>query len=129
MATDFDNLETYLLLVKTCSRYQVDPSSSIESETFFRTLLSQYNGPIDEDHLVAWLEKQLAGNFLAVKDRPRWIQGADWPFADGKPMFFVGQIDIQVSTGSQASQFFHDDTSFYVFKQKKGPSKVIVQQF
>ena len=125
------NFYTGDLLMATCSRYQVDPSASIESETFFRTLLSQYDGPIDGDHLVAWLEKQLAGNFVAVNDRPHWIQGADWPFAGGKPMVFVGQIDIPVKSGSTASRYFHDDTSFYLFIQAegKGPVKVITQQF
>lgn len=124
---DYDDPKVFDLLIDVCSRYQVEPSMPLESEVFFRALLSRYEGT--PENLETWLDTQVRASFLAVNARPRWIQGADWPFVDGKPMFFVGQIDIRVNTGSQASQFFHDDTSFYVFMQKKGSIKVIVQQF
>ena len=126
---DYDDLETYFVLVEVCSRYQVHPSIPTESETFFRELLSQYDGP--PESLRSWLETQVSSSFISIDDRPHWIQEADWPFAGGKPMVFVGQIDIPVKSGSTASRYFHDDTSFYLFIQAegKGPVKVITQQF
>ena len=42
LVLDFDNLDTYLLILETCNPFQVDPSGPIESEHFFRNLLSQY---------------------------------------------------------------------------------------
>ncbi len=126
---DYDDPKIYDLLVKVCSRYQVDPSVPLESEVFFRELLSQYDDP--PEHLQTWLEKQLSDLFIAIGARPRWIQGANWPFASGKPMVFVGQIDIRANAGPIAPQYFHDDTSFYLFIQRegKGTVKVITQQF
>ena len=41
---------------------------------------------------------------------PEWIQEAEWQFADGKPMVFVGQIDVPHAKG-----VFHDDASFFIF--------------
>jgi len=126
---DYNDPEIYDLLVKVCSHYKVDPSVPLESEVFFRELLSHYDDP--SEPLQSWLEKQIRDSFIVIKDRPHWIQGANWPFANGKPMVFVGQIDIRVSIDSMASRFFHDDTSFYIFvpAEGEGPVEVITQQY
>lgn len=129
MKPDFDDPDTYELLLKVCSDYQVDPSMSIESENFFRNLLSQFHDTENDTVLEDQLRNQIAGAFIAVEDRPRWIQGAEWPFMSGQPMIFVGQTDISIQANPGASKYFHDDTSFYLFISLKKGTEVIIQQF
>ncbi len=129
MSLSFDNLEIYQLLLKVCTRHGVDPSSSLEAENLFRDLLLQYAGASDSESIIEWLNEQVLARFVALNERPRWIQAPNWPFADGRPLIFVGQIDVSVRDSKIASGFFHDDASFYLFIQPKGPTVVVEQQF
>ena len=126
-ALDFDNLETYFLLVEVSYRWGVDPSSSLESEQFFRDLLKKYKGPSSKEDVAKWFEIEIRHNFTALGERPRWIQEPEWPFAKGKPMVFAGQIDV--STKGNGVRFFHDDTSLYVCVSPDAAPTVIIQQF
>ena len=130
MSLNFDDITIYTLLLKVCSRYKVDPSSSLEAEDYFRNLLATYDGTFEEEsQFMNWLDKIVSGNFIALNKRQQWIQNSEWPFEDGEPMIFVGQIDISRNSGL-ASEFFHDDTTFYVFiPHSKGKPRVIMQQF
>src|SRR4051794_12071462 len=89
-----DDEATYDLLLTICSQYEVEPDSSIEAAAFFRTLLAQYTGAADLESLAAWLTDQIPRYFVALGERPLWIQGADWAYANGQPMIFAGQIDL-----------------------------------
>jgi hypothetical protein len=129
MTLDFDDLETYKLLLSVCSQYQVDPSVPLESEKFFRELLAKYNGAKDKDSVATWLNEQISNLFIALGERPRWIQSCEWQFIDGVPAIFAGQIDVSTQDSQMASKVFHDDTSFYVFIGKKKPPVVIMQQY
>jgi hypothetical protein len=126
--TDFDDVNVYTILLRVCKRYSVHPSSSLESEDFFRDLLNQYSGGEDIVTLEAWLEEQMPALFVALLSRPSWIQDPEWPFAAGKPMTFVGQIDYRKSSTEVTATTLHDDSSFYVFIAPKNPPKVVMQQ-
>ena len=126
---DFDDEKTYLMLLELCKDYSVDPSTSVETEDFFRDLLAQYSGDSNPTRIAIWLERQITQHFIAIGIRPRWIQNPEWPFANGKPMIFAGQIDLSVQNGEVVSQIFHDDTSLYVFIGQKVQPKVIIQQY
>ena len=115
---NFDDISTYSLILNICSRYQVDPSSSIKMEDYFRSLLKQFQGNPEKAQIESWLEEQLSHSFISVDNPPRWIQNAEWPIVNGEPMQFVGQIDVIANEGS-AAQMFHDDTSFYIFVAAK----------
>lgn len=119
-------VEAYLLVTSVSNRYGVDPSSSVECERFFQKLLAEYTGDLDD--LEPWLERQIPQYFMAIGERPRWKQGADWPFANGSPMIFAGQIDISIEKWQQGRDIYHDDTSLYVFIAKRVQPVVIVQQ-
>lgn len=129
MKFDFDDPEIYQVLLDICKPCSVDPSSSLESENFFRKLLAKYEGDHDLESLSDWLESQISQHFIAVMERPRWIQDPEWPFVDGEPLVFVGQIDLSVLDGGVVSRLYHDDTSLYVFAGWKVRPIVIVQQF
>ena len=129
MNLDFDDSEPYKLLLTVCSQYQVDPSVPLESEKFFRNLLAQYNGSSDVESITTWLNEQVSHWFIALGERPNWIQSSEWQFIDGVPAIFAGQIDVSAQNSEVASKVFHDDTSFYVFIGKKKPPIVIMQQY
>ena len=128
----YEDPETFSLIAEVCGRHQVDPGYPDPEwnggiEDFFRNLLAEYKGALDKESLTAYLDKEMAKTFIAYGKRPRWIQNEVWPFHNGKPMIFVGQIDISAEVGG-----FHDDTSFYMF-HPQGPFSddeciVIVQQ-
>jgi hypothetical protein len=125
---DFDDLNTYLVLVSVAQKHGVDPSSSLEAEAFFRELLQQYPGSVDDDEeIVRWLDEQIQRHFLSFGSRPAWIQAPEWPFTNGMPMVFAGQIDISVK--DLPFPFFHDDTSLYVFVGTKVVPVVVIQQY
>lgn len=115
-----------------CNKYAVHPISSDASATFFNRLLKDFDG--DEQskaQLRRYLDKHVAESFIALNKRPQWIQSAAWPFHEGEPMIFVGQIDISVAENNPARLMFHDDTTFYLFINASGvlATEVIMQQF
>ncbi|MGB5051543.1 MAG: hypothetical protein WBO46_21530 [Caldilineaceae bacterium] len=126
---DFEDYDTYMLLVEAGQKYAVFPSASLESEDFFRNLLAHYEGSLDPTSVVSWLEQEISHSFIALGEYPRWIQNPEWPLVGGKPMIFAGQIDLSVQAGGATAELFHDDTSLYVFIGRKVPPVVVMQQF
>lgn len=127
--TLFEDIDVYTLLLRVCKRYSVHPSSSMESEDFFRTLLDSYTGNTDLVLLEQWLDGQIPKLFQVLTERPKWIQDPQWPFVAGQPMVFVGQVDYRRADVSAITPSLHDDSSFYVFIAPKSPPKVVMQQF
>ena len=123
-----EDVGTYSTLFEIAKKYGVDPSSSLQSEAFFESLLKSYPGRFDDkEEIATWLDARVQQHFVALDQRPEWIQDPEWAFADGKPMVFAGQINI--STEKQSLPLFHDDTSLYVFIASEAESVVIVQQY
>ena len=54
---------------------------------------------------------------------PRWIQGADWPIRDGRPLIYVGQIAVD------APELFRDKGAVFVFFDPSGCGFETVAQF
>lgn len=129
MKVEYDNLEVLRLLTKVCRKYKASSDYPIEAKEFHSSLLKEYDGEYDMKQLKTWLEERLAKYYIALKKRPRWIQSPDWPFYEGKPMTFIGQVDIVVRKDDITERYFHDDISFYLFI---GPDtsiyEVVVQQ-
>lgn len=123
---NFDHDNTYFLLISICKEFGVDPSTSIESEEYFRELLKNYTGHDDEASIRFWLREKVSQNFVSITERPNWIQGSEWPVVEGKPLMFVGQIDIDVPNDAGV---FHDATSFYVFTDSHTTPVVVMQQY
>ncbi len=109
------------ILLELGKELKFDPLSSIESEDYFCGLVSDDSGSKEE--LRESLSKTVQRDFQVMKERPRWIQEAEWQFHNGKPMIFVGQLD----------SFIHQDglkreVSFYVFWDfESGTVKTITQ--
>lgn len=120
--------QIYDLLLDIGRKYGFDPSSSVAIEDYFRQLLTTYQGELKEDSIAIWLEEKVEEDFISLSQfRPKWIQHAQWPVHFGKPMRFVGQIDIDRNETNR--DYFHDDTSYYVFTNSDGDFIVISQQY
>lgn len=101
-----------MLLVEEVANKCGASINSIEAEEFFNSFLEKYSGDIA--NLKSWLTEEITPYFIALTKRPIWIQSPDWPFENGKPMIFAGQLDLSAQDGI-ISQFFHDDASLYIF--------------
>ncbi len=64
--------------------------------------------------------ERIAADFRCLKKRPNWLQDAVWPFEKGKPMVFVGQIDL--------AGLRHDDAQLYLFVEADGPAARTIEQ-
>jgi hypothetical protein len=126
---NFDNPKVYSLLIEVCKSNEIDPSSSLEAEQFFRDLLKQYPSEYSYNELKPWLDQQIKANFIVLTKKPSWIQNADWVFIDGKPATFVGQFNLPFNENSETAKVFHSDVAFYLFIGQKGPPVVRMQQF
>lgn len=109
------------ILLDLGNEYGFDPLSSIESEKFFKDLISKYN--IKEVDFLDLLRKDIEKLFKVIDKKLEWIQDPEWQFNNGKPMEFIGQLDIKKNKiGLQ------DDVTFYVFWDRDaGKMKTIMQ--
>ncbi len=64
--------------------------------------------------------ERIAADFRCLKKRPNWLQDAVWPFEKGKPMIFVGQVDL--------ADLRHDDAQLYLFVEADGPAVRTIEQ-
>ena len=109
------------ILLGLGNEYGFDPLSSIESEKFFKDLISKYN--IKEIDFLDLLRKDIEKLFKVIDKKPEWIQDPEWQFNNGKPMEFIGQLDIKKNKIG-----LHDDVAFYVFWDRDvGKMKTIMQ--
>lgn len=109
------------LLMEAGGALGVDPLSSPESESYFSRLLSGYSGSLEG--LGDYLTQAVARDFRAMGERPRWMQAAEWPFHNGRPMVFVGQLDAAVRRDG-----FSYWTAFYVFwDPEDGAARTVTQ--
>ncbi|MDP1798991.1 MAG: hypothetical protein Q8K78_15970 [Planctomycetaceae bacterium] len=66
--------------------------------------------PGTKREVVSAIQAKISEWFRCATDPPNWIQEAEWPTYNGKPMVFVGQIIV-----APTSRLFHDDAGAYVF--------------
>lgn len=125
---NFDDPEIYQMLLDVCKGYSVDPSASLETEELFRKLLESYSDEREPSRIASWLREQILQHFVAVSERPHWLQASQWPFDGDGPMIFAGQIDLPIQNGGIVSEIYHDDTSIYIFIGRRSRPKVVVQQ-
>jgi hypothetical protein len=93
----------------------------IESEQFFYGIVVDYAGSRDE--CIEYIRSSLSTWFKSIGSRPQWLQEPEWQFSDGKPMTFVGQIDVEARSSG-----FHDNARFFVFwSPDTGETKTVIQ--
>lgn len=109
------------LLLELGQEFSFDPSSSIESEMYFISLLSKYKDNVE--NMFVLLRKEVQKDFRVVDKKPIWTQDPEWQFSDGMPMEFIGQIEVKKDKIN-----LHDDAIFYVFwNRETGETKTVIQ--
>ncbi len=119
-SSDIPEHDLYLLL-DLGKKHGFDPLSSADSEQYFADLLQHCN--VTGDKRKKYLESKISEDFKFNVDVPRWIQDPEWPFDEGKPMLFVGQIELEINR--DGNRFTN---VFYVFwSMKTGETTTICQ--
>ena len=112
---------TLQILYDLGKELHIDPLSSLESENYFYGLLSNFQGKKEE--LMSYLSEQIKKDFKFLKEMPQWLQVSDWKFHNGKPMCFVGQMEVKVNQDG----YIHS-LMFYVFwDMDTGITETIIQ--
>lgn len=105
-------------LFAVIGRFGARPDIPIAAEGFFTELAARFD---DRAALRRHLEELAPRMYRCLRNRPVWIHDPEWPWADGRPMVFVGSIDAPSGT-------FHDDARFYVFwSPEVGVRECIIQ--
>lgn len=65
------------------------------------------------------IRREIEERFRSLDQAPRWIQSPAWPIMDGRPLIFVGALDI--------SKIRHDVTDLYVFIDHTGRTVTVEQ--
>jgi hypothetical protein len=114
--------EIYEDLITIGQKHGFRPDVPIETEDFFRDLVASYRGP--NDHLLSWLDEEAVKNYRFLVHLPRWLQEPEWPLIGGRPMTFVGQIELPKGSAPALNH----SAAFYVFWDSgTGATKVVVQ--
>lgn len=113
-----DDVYTELLYIVSSVGARIEVPE--ECEVFLARIVEQFNGGRQE--LLDYVKKNVESWFCCLDYRPRWIQEAEWQFHDGKPMMFLGQLDIAKNI------LFHDDASVFLFYScDTGITKNVIQ--
>ncbi len=119
-SSDIPESDLYLLL-DLGKKYGFDPLCSDESEKYFTDLLQSCN--VTGDKKKNFLESRISQDFKCNVDIPQWVQDPEWPFDEGKPMFFVGQMELEINRDG-----YLFTNVFYVFwNMKTGETTTICQ--
>lgn len=113
--------EVYVELMKTLSDIGVRPDLPIECEHYFTKMVDEFPG--NQSEFINHVRENMRSWFRSLSDEPTWLQEPEWQFHNGKPMVFVGQINVP-PTG----EFFSDEAVFMTFwDADSGEIKVLVQ--
>lgn len=115
-------LDKMKILLQLGKEFSFDPLSCSESEKYFVKLLEKYQEKNNID-LKDLLRTVIEKDFEVVDKKPEWIQDPEWQFNNGRPMTFIGQLEIK-----QDKLKLHDDAIFYLFWDREiGITKTIIQ--
>lgn len=96
----------YSLVLSALPSY-IDPP--LDFITTHMMLWEQLNGPLPKAEKKKQLNTKAKELFQYQDKPPRWIQGAQWPIRQNKPLVFIGQLKLS------APALFHDHGAVYVF--------------
>ena len=66
------------------------------------------------------IKEKINGEFLYLKKPPSWLQSPKWPIRNGKPLVFVGELDMSDAT--------HDTSRAFIFFEKLTNSFEVISQ-
>ncbi len=70
--------------------------------------------------LRAWIKQAIPARYRCLGKPPRWLKSPKWLHDKGRPLVFVGQLDV--------GELHHDDAQLYVFHDERdGSYRTVVQ--
>ena len=92
----------------------------ITDENFLdEQVLSKVPEGLTEPQKIAWCKARIKGLFRYDKSWPRWIQGPEWPIANGKPLVFRERTKAKNG----------DIRVYYIFYDPDTGDEIKVEQF
>ncbi|PSJ36814.1 hypothetical protein [Allosphingosinicella deserti] len=83
------------------------PSWLVLPDHYATGLINQLPQDCSRAARIKLAKEQIARDFRYLKRPPKWLQTAMWPCENGRPLMFVGQMDV--------GDLMHDDAQLYVF--------------
>lgn len=121
-------LKTYKIEFIKFHKYQEDESyfldiqpdwlDIIDDQGIFDKLLEEVPKDLSKTKQIAWGKAKLKELFKFDKTYPRWIQGAEWPIIDGKPLVF----------SHQSKEKKEDERTYYYFYNPETKEQTVVMQ-
>jgi hypothetical protein len=109
-----ESRDTYDLILKAQLDW-LDIDSKYISEKYLPALEG-----MDKTEAINKLKSNILNDFKYVNEPPKWMQSPCWPISRGKPLVFLGQVDVE--------NYFHDVGAAYVFYDPENDSTETVIQ-
>lgn len=88
---------------------------------YFEEIGATFDGNNKKD-VKLMIKEKVSSDFKFIKSAPKWIQDQFWPLSEGKPMVFIGELDM--------GTLMHDTSRVFVFyDQSSNTFKNIVQSY
>lgn len=84
-----------------------------------KQIISQIPEGLSEPKTIAWCKARIKELFRYDDKPPRWVQGAEWPIKNGKPLVFRNQVRVKGD----------DYRVLYYFYDPETGEEEIVEQF
>ena len=99
-------------------KYKILPKWLQISDEMYDEIRKSADGLTGSD-FISFMKDEIKRRFVSLNKPPKWLQDVCWPILDGKPLIFVGQLDI--------SKIRHDTSYVYVFGDGHGRYTTIEQ--
>ena len=108
-------------IYEAITRYGALPDYPSDARDFLQRQLDEFVGT--DEQFVSYIRSKSGEWFRSAAGLPPWIQEAEWQYADGRPMLYVGYVGLPENSG-----WLHDEARFFVFwSPELGMTKVVIQ--
>lgn len=90
----------------------------VDDQGIFDQILSEIPQELSKAKQIAWGKARIKELFRYDKTYPRWVQGAEWPIVDGKPLVF----------SHQSKEKKEDERVYYYFYNPDTEEQIIIEQ-
>ena len=91
----------------------------IDDQGIFDKILEERPTELSKTKQIAWGKARLKELFRYDKTYPRWVQGAEWPIVNGKPLMF----------SHQSKEKKDDERVYFYFYDPDTMEETVVEQF
>lgn len=109
--------KNYDLLLSALPKWLLGISPSSE---YFTSIFDKLdNEKLSKNEKKAQIKSKIQKDFVSINKPPKWLQNPEWKIINGKPLVFIGELDITPKK---------DRAKIYVFLNPEDNSYHIVNQ-